>query len=216
MGGMAVSISMAQEGRCLFDTALGPFGIAWNERGLVRLQLPEEGRMATEKRLGVAAGPGEPPPWAKQLIAEIRRYLAGERVDFAAVALDLAAVGEFRRAVYVAARSVAWGQTTSYGELARRIGFPWGARAVGRALARNPVPLIVPCHRILARDDRIGGFAAHGGTVTKRRLLALEGLHPGGTPLLPGLAEPVPTSTSSGRDHAGLIARQEQLGHLAE
>jgi methylated-DNA-[protein]-cysteine S-methyltransferase len=213
---MVVSISMSQEGRCLFDTALGPFGIAWNERGLIRLQLAEADRDLTEKRLHAFAGPGEPPPWAKQLIAEIRRYLAGERVDFGSVALDLATVGEFRRAVYEAARSVAWGQTTSYGELARRIGFPWGARAVGRALGRNPVPLIVPCHRILARDQRVGGFSAYGGTLTKRRLLALEGVHVGGTPLLPGLAEPAPTSGRSGRDHAGLIARQEQLGDLAE
>jgi methylated-DNA-[protein]-cysteine S-methyltransferase len=201
---------------CLFETGVGDFGLAWNERGVVRLQLPDEGRMTTEKRLRAFASQGEPPPWAKQLIAEIRHYLAGKRVDFASVALDLATVGEFRLAVYEAARSVAWGQTTSYGELARRIGFPWGARAVGRALARNPVPLIVPCHRILARDERIGGFSTYGGTLTKRRLLALEGVHVGGTSPLPGLAEPAPTSGRSGRDHALLIARQEQLGHLAE
>jgi methylated-DNA-[protein]-cysteine S-methyltransferase len=201
---------------CLFESGLGDFGLAWNGRGVVRLQLPDEGRMATEKRLGAVASRGEPPPWAKQLIAAIRRYVAGERVDFAAVALDLAAVGEFRRAVYEAARSVAWGQTTTYGELARRIGFPWGARAVGRALARNPVPLIVPCHRILARDQRAGGFSAYGGTLTKRRLLALEGVHGGGTPLLPGLAEPVPASGRSVRDPAGVIAGQQQLRHLAE
>ena len=179
---------------CLFETGLGDFGLAWTGRGVVRLQLPDEGRVATEKRLGAFASPGEPPPWATQLIAEIRRYLAGKRVDFASVALDLAAVGEFRLVVYEAARSVAWGQTTSYGELARRIGFPWGARAVGRALARNPVPLIVPCHRILARDHQIGGFSVYGGTLTKRRLLALEGVHVGGTPLLPGLAEPTPSA----------------------
>jgi methylated-DNA-[protein]-cysteine S-methyltransferase len=185
---MVVSISMSQEGRCLFDTALGPFGIAWNERGLIRLQLAEADRDVTEKRLGAAVGPGAPPPWAEQLIAKIGRYLAGEKVDFAAVALDLARVGEFRRAVYEAARSVGWGETTSYGELARRIGFPWGARAVGRALARNPVPIIVPCHRILTSDGRIGGFSAYGGTLTKRRLLTLEGVHVGGTPMLPGIA----------------------------
>jgi methylated-DNA-[protein]-cysteine S-methyltransferase len=175
---------------CLFETALGPFGMAWNEHGLVRLQLPEADRMATLKRLGVSASSTEPPPWADQLIAATRRYLAGERVDFGSVALDLAAVGEFRLAVYEAARSVGWGQTTSYGELARRIGFPWGARAVGQALARNPVPIIVPCHRILAQGGRVGGFSAYGGTLTKRRLLALEGVHVGGTPLLPGMAEP--------------------------
>ena len=179
----------SRERYCLFDTALGPFGIAWSDRGLSRLQLPEAERAATEKRLRAAASPGKAPPWAGQVIAGIRRYLAGERVDFASAAIDLAAVGEFRRAVYEAARAVGWGQTASYGELAHRIGFPWGARAVGQALARNPVPLVVPCHRILTHDRRIGGFSAYGGIVTKQRLLALEGVHVG-TPMLPGLADP--------------------------
>jgi methylated-DNA-[protein]-cysteine S-methyltransferase len=179
----------SKECYCLFDTALGPFGIAWSDRGLSRLQLPEADRAASEKRLRAAASPGEAPPWAGQVIAEIRRYLAGERVDLASAAIDLAGVGDFRRAVYEAARMVGWGQTASYGELARRIGFPWGARAVGQALARNPLPLIVPCHRILTQERRIGGFSAYGGTLTKQRLLALEGVHVG-TPLLPGMAEP--------------------------
>jgi methylated-DNA-[protein]-cysteine S-methyltransferase len=185
-----VSISTpSQECYCLFQTALGPFGIAWSDQGLSRLQLPEADRAATEKRLRGSASPGETPPWAEQVIAEVRRYLAGERVDFASIAIDLADVGEFRRAVYEAARAVGWGQTASYGELARRIGFPWGARAVGQALARNPVPLVVPCHRILTHDRRIGGFSAYGGTLTKQRLLALEGVHVGGTPTLPGMAD---------------------------
>ena len=178
-----------QERYCLFDTALGSFGVAWNDRGLSRLQLPEADGAATEKRLRRSASPGETPPWAEQAIAGIRRYLAGDRVDFASVAIDLADVGEFRRAVYEAARAVGWGQTASYGEVARRIGFPWGARAVGQALARNPMPIVVPCHRILIHDRRIGGFSAYGGTLTKLRLLALEGVHVG-TPMLPGMVEP--------------------------
>jgi methylated-DNA-[protein]-cysteine S-methyltransferase len=179
----------AKERYCLFDTALGPFGIAWSDQGLSRLQLPEGDRAATEKRLGASASPGQPPPWVEQVMAAIRRHLAGERVDFGSAAVDLTSVGEFRRAVYAAARAVGWGQTASYGEIARRIGFAWGARAVGQALARNPLPLVVPCHRILTHDRRIGGFSAYGGTVTKQRLLALEGVHVG-TPLLPGMAEP--------------------------
>ncbi len=178
---------MSSERYCLFDTALGACGVAWSGRALTRLQLPEADRIATEQRLESAASRDAPPPWAEQLIAQIRRYLSGERIDLQSVAVELAGVGEFRRAVYQAARSVGWGQTASYGELARRIGFPWGARAVGQALARNPVPIVVPCHRILARDGRIGGFSAYGGIVTKQRLLALEGVQVGGTPLLPGL-----------------------------
>jgi methylated-DNA-[protein]-cysteine S-methyltransferase len=181
---------MSSERHCLFDTALGACGVAWNGRALTRLQLPETDRAATERRVGAAASPGASPPWAERLIGEIRRYLSGERIDFQSVAVEFAGIGEFRRAVYEAARGVGWGQTTSYGELARRIGFPWGARAVGQALARNPVPIVVPCHRVLARDGRIGGFSAYGGTVTKQRLLALEGVQVGGTPLLPGLTAP--------------------------
>ena len=179
-----MSIGMpAKERYCLFETALGPFGIAWSEWGLSRLQLPEADRVATEQRLAASASPCAPPPWAEQLIAAIGRHLAGQRVEFASVTVDLTDVGEFRRAVYDAARAVGWGETASYGEIARRIGFPWGARAVGQALARNPVPLVVPCHRILTQDGRIGGFSAYGGSVTKQRLLALEGV---GTPMLTG------------------------------
>jgi methylated-DNA-[protein]-cysteine S-methyltransferase len=186
---MVVIISTPlQERYCLFDTALGAFGIAWNGRGLSRLHLPEADRAATEQGLRGLASPGEMPPWAERVIAEIGRYLEGERVEFASVAIDLTAVGAFREAVYEAVRAVGWGQTTSYGEVARRIGFPWGARAVGQALARNPVPLVVPCHRVLTRDGRIGGFSAYGGTLTKQRLLALEGVHIG-APLLPGMVE---------------------------
>jgi methylated-DNA-[protein]-cysteine S-methyltransferase len=194
---MVVSLSMQlQERYHLFDTALGSVGIAWSERGLVRLQLPEADPKTTEKRLRATASPGAPPRWVEDVMAAIRRHLAGERVDLASADVDLATVGAFRQAVYEAARAVGWGQTTSYGEVARRIGFPWGARAVGQALARNPVPLVVPCHRVLTRDGRIGGFSAHGGTLTKQRLLALEGVHVS-APLLPGMVEP-PTGTAHG------------------
>jgi methylated-DNA-[protein]-cysteine S-methyltransferase len=173
---------MVSQGYCLFDTALGPCGIAWSERGVVRLQLPDADRAATEKGLRRQARLASPPAWASQAIVALRRYLAGEQVDFRSVTLDLADVGEFRLAVYEAARAVGWSETTSYGELARRIGFPWGARAVGQALARNPIPIIVPCHRILTHDHRVGGFSAYGGTLTKQRLLALEGVRVG-TPM---------------------------------
>ena len=193
-----MSIGMPAKARyCLFETPLGPFGIAWSERGLSRLQLPEADRATTEQRLGAWASPCALPPWAEQVIAAIRRHLAGERVEFASAAVDLAGVGEFRRSVYEAARAVGWGQTASYGEIARRIGFAWGARAVGQALARNPMPLVVPCHRILTQDGRIGGFSAYGGTVTKQHLLALEGVHIG-TPLLPDMAEPAVRATTRG------------------
>jgi methylated-DNA-[protein]-cysteine S-methyltransferase len=177
---------------CVFDTAIGPCGVAWSEHGLRRLQLPESDRAATERRLSASAASatGAAPAEIDQLIADIRDYMTGHSVDFAAVAIDLTDVEPFEAKVYAAARAVAWGQTVSYGELARRTGSPGAARAVGRALARNPVPVVVPCHRILAKGHRIGGFSAPGGTFTKERLLALEGVRvEAGTPLLPGLFE---------------------------
>jgi methylated-DNA-[protein]-cysteine S-methyltransferase len=174
---------------CLFDTAIGACGVAWNERGLTKLQLPESDRGATERRLRASAAKASraAPAEIDQLIANIQCYMTGHSVDFASVAVDLTNVGPFESLVYAAARAVPWGQTVSYGELARQTGSPGAARAVGRALGRNPVPIIIPCHRILAKGHRIGGFSAPGGRFTKERLLALEGVQvEGGTPLLPG------------------------------
>ena len=173
----------------VFDTAIGPCGVAWTERGLTRLQLPESDRGATERRLcaGAVRASETAPAEIEQLIADLQGYMTGRSIDFTSVAIDLTGIDPFRRKVYAAARMVPWGQTVSYGELARRIGSPGAARAVGRTLGRNPVPIVVPCHRILAKGHRIGGFSAPGGTFTKERLLALEGVRVDtGTPLLPG------------------------------
>src|SRR5262249_19722477 len=117
---------------CLFDTAIGPCGIAWTARGVTRLQLPEADRAATERRLrGATATPGEPPPAIGAAIAGIQRYLAGEEVDFSSIAVDLMQADSFERDVYAAARAIGWGRTGTYGELARRIGSPEAARDVG-------------------------------------------------------------------------------------
>jgi len=174
---------------CLVDTAIGAIGLAWSEAGITCLQLPGPDRAATERRLAASGSPpAEPPEEVARAIAMLERYCRGERVDFSSLPLDLSGVGAFDRAVYEAAREVRWGQTVSYGEIARRIGAPEAARAVGRALGRNPVAIVVPCHRILASGGRIGGFSAFGGARAKQRLLALEGVHPGhGTPPIPGL-----------------------------
>jgi methylated-DNA-[protein]-cysteine S-methyltransferase len=176
---------------CLFDTGLGAVGMAWSGHGLARLQLPESSRTATERRLRGRSSDmraGEPPPRVRQAIAAVETYLAGECVDFSPLVLDLSGVGGFYRRIYEATRRLAWGETATYGELARRVGSPGAARAVGQAMGRNPIPLIVPCHRVLASGHGIGGFSAFGGAVTKTRLLALEGVHLGdGTPPIPGL-----------------------------
>jgi len=175
----------------LFETALGIVGLAWSERGIARLQLPESGRAATERRLrgwSTEMTEAEPAPQIRKAMRAVERYMAGKNVDFSPLALDLAGVGGFHRKLYEAARRVGWGETTTYGELAREVGSPGAARAVGQAMGRNPIPLIVPCHRVLASGRKIGGFSAYGGATTKTRLLALEGVHLDcGAPPLPGL-----------------------------
>jgi methylated-DNA-[protein]-cysteine S-methyltransferase len=177
----------------VFDTTIGPCGVAWNGCGLVGVQLPEKDRAATERRLvarAASAGSAEPPPQIAAVIADIQRYLAGEPVDFSAVAVDLSGLDPFRRQLYEALRTLSYGRTTTYGELARELGASdWeGAREVGEAMGRNPVPVVIPCHRVLAAGGKLGGFSAHGGAATKARLLALEGVFPDGpAPRLPGL-----------------------------
>ena len=167
---------------CLFDTDLGACGVAWSERGLARFQLPEADKRATERRLRLRAADSRaeaPPPQIAKAIADVQRYMAGERVDFSAIALDLAGVPPFYVEIYAAARRVGWGETATYGELARQAGAPGAARAVGQAMARNPVAVIIPCHRILASGNKVGGFSAFGGAVSKQRLLGLEGVRLG-------------------------------------
>jgi methylated-DNA-[protein]-cysteine S-methyltransferase len=163
----------------LFDTPIGPCGIAWSEGAVTRLQLPEADRRATDQRLRATrthGSPGVPPPDIERIIANVQLYLTGQKIDFGSVALDLTGVSPLHQTIYHAARAVSWGQTATYGDLAHKIGAPDAARAVGQALGRNPIPIIIPCHRILAKGDKLRGFSAYGGIVTKERLLVLEGL----------------------------------------
>jgi methylated-DNA-[protein]-cysteine S-methyltransferase len=171
-----VTTASPLHGSCLFETALGTCGIAWSDNGVTRLQLPEADRKATERRLraGTSGAVQPPPQRTQEVIAKLQGYFSGEPVDFSPVLLDLDGVSPFHRKVYDAARHLGWGRTASYGHIAREVGSPGAARAVGQALSRNPVPIIIPCHRVLAGGRRIGGFSAHGGISTKERLLALE------------------------------------------
>ena len=181
----------ARRGYAMFEASLGAIGIAWSGQGLTLLELPQADRRATHARLFQRAADAvaeEPPEPIRRLIGELQHYFSGAAVDFAAVAIDLTGVGGFRRQVYEAARSIGWGQTASYGELARRMGAPGAARAVGQALGANAIPIIIPCHRIVASGGGIGGFSAFGGKRVKQRLLALEGVRLGEEgPLLAGL-----------------------------
>jgi methylated-DNA-[protein]-cysteine S-methyltransferase len=162
----------------LFDSPIGPCGIAWTAAGISGLQLPGADAEGTRRRMsrrfpGAVERPV--PPGVQRAIDRILALLSGGRDDLADLPLDLSGVPAFDRRVYEAARNTPPGRTTSYGAIARQLDAPTESRAVGQALGRNPVAIIVPCHRVLGADGRMGGFSAPGGTATKRRMLEIEG-----------------------------------------
>jgi O-6-methylguanine DNA methyltransferase len=170
-------------GYCLFETALGLCGIAWREPGdavaVTFFQLPEATAQIAESRIARKSGAlrsDAPPAGVSRIIERVRQHLRGDLQDFRDVALDLAGTGAFARLVYETAQKIPAGQTSTYGAIAKELGEPGAARAVGRALGANPIPLIVPCHRVLAAGGKSGGFSAHGGRDTKARMLEIEGL----------------------------------------
>jgi O-6-methylguanine DNA methyltransferase len=118
--------------------------------------------------------PNEVREFNDQLCQQLVSWSQGECVDFANIVIDSAGFSEFRRRVTEACREIAWGETTTYGELARRVGCPRAARGVGRVMASNPFPIVVPCHRVVASDGQLRGFSAPGGIATKERLLRIE------------------------------------------
>ncbi len=170
---------MKTSGFTLFDTAIGLCGVAWGERGISGVQLPEASDRQTRARLArrfPGAVETAPPAQVQRAIEGILALLGGERRDLSSVALDFDGVPDFHRRVYEVARSIAPGETLTYGEVASRLGDPAQARAVGQALAQNPFAIVVPCHRVLAAGGGTGGFSAPGGVATKVRLLAIEGV----------------------------------------
>jgi methylated-DNA-[protein]-cysteine S-methyltransferase len=205
-----------EEDYALFETARGTCALGWSGAGVTFVQLPERTRAATEARV-LASRPGAreaaPAGAAAEAVALLTRHLAGDVQDLSAVAIDGRGLTPFRRAVADALRRVRPGSTVSYGELARLAGAPGAARAVGRAMATNPVPLLVPCHRVLAAGQRIGGFSAHGGAQTKVDLLALEGVTLPGSALGLGF-EPAEAVETLARADAALGALIEAAGPL--
>jgi len=165
-------------GIALFDTEIGGCAIAWSDVGVLSVQLPEarptETLARVQRRYAGAAVVDAPPPHIAAAIAAVRALLEEGRADLASIALDMERIPEFHRRVYAVARTIPAGQTLSYGEVAARVGEPEAARAVGAALGKNPFALVVPCHRVLAANGKIGGFSAAGGVATKLKLLALE------------------------------------------
>jgi methylated-DNA-[protein]-cysteine S-methyltransferase len=164
-------------GFTLFDTAIGLCGIAWHGGRIAGVQLPEESELKTRARLQrrcPSAREASPPPEVERAISAIVALLRGEPSDLSAIALDMEGVPAFERRVYEVARTIPPSATLSYGEIAARLGDRAMARDVGQALGRNPFPLIVPCHRVLAAGGKAGGFSANGGLTTKLRLLSIE------------------------------------------
>ena len=171
----------------IFDTPIGPCGIVWGERGITGVQLPMGDEDKTRKRIqqrngDIAEAP--PPAAVRSAIDAIRELLAGKPNDLSAVVLDLEGVPEFNRGVYDIARSIPPGKTMTYGDIAKKLGGVELSRDVGQALGRNPCPIVVPCHRVLAAGGKPGGFSANGGVVTKLKMLAIEGAVVNHTPSL--------------------------------
>jgi len=162
----------------LFDTPLGRCGIAWGSRGVLGVQLPEKTPAATRTRLlrhCPAADEAEPHKPIARAICDIQALLGGEKKTLRAIQLDTSRLAPFNARVYETARAIPPGQTRTYGEIARAIGDPSAARAVGQALGRNPFAIVVPCHRVVGANDRLVGFSANGGIAMKLRLLQIEG-----------------------------------------
>lgn len=166
-----------------FDTVIGACAIAWRELretgevAVIGFQFPEATAAQTESRIAEksdAKKSDAPPARISALIEKIRKHLEGELQDFRDFPVDLSAAAPFARRVLEAARQIPPGRTTTYGELARIAGRPDAARAVGQIMGANPIPLIIPCHRVVAAGGKSGGFSAYGGRMTKADLLAIE------------------------------------------
>ena len=171
----------------LFDSAIGICGIEWGPRGINGVQLPmgsaEKTRARIRRRHGEIAE-AAPTTEVQNAIDRIVRLLSGESDDLTDIALDLDGVPAFNRSVYDIARKIPPGQTMTYGDIARRLGGVELSRDVGQALGRNPCPIVVPCHRVLAAGSKPGGFSANGGVATKLKMLAIEGAMVNHTPRL--------------------------------
>ena len=164
----------------IFKTRWGHFAFICRGDSVCRTLLPVGGR--TTARLALLAGHASPAsdiPYEKDLCRGLQQriiaYFEGENVDFSTdPAVDLAGFSAFQQAVLAACRRIGPGRTRTYGELAADAGHDKAARAVGGAMARNPVPLIVPCHRVVQAGGGLGGFSAIGGTTLKQRMLLHE------------------------------------------
>lgn len=155
-----------------FNTRLGWVGVLASAKGLVQITLPQSSAAKARGQLGSEGKQAtESPDSFGDLVPRLKSYFSGGKVSFPDP-LDLSRATPFQRRVWAAARLIPYGETRSYGWVAEQIKQPKAARAVGQALSRNDLPIIVPCHRVLAHNGTLGGFT--GGIEQKRRLLYLE------------------------------------------
>ena len=160
----------------VWPTAWGPVGAVRTSRGLARTILPHGGITAIRSLLATEHPDARQDTRAfDELIELTRAYFAGRAVSFRAVRCDLPAAATFAGRVLRACRNIPYGRTISYGRLASGAGNPKAARAAAAVMARNPLPLVIPCHRVIYADGRLGGFSAPAGVTQKRRMLRLEG-----------------------------------------
>lgn len=172
MGAKSPANSLA---RMVFSTDLGWMGLLLSSAGVRKLTFHQPS--AARAKAVVSAGIEDPVEDAAPDHAWVRLlsdYAAGRPVDLAGIPLDLDPTTDFQAKVVAHCRRIPFGQTLSYGQLAQRAGSPRAARAVGNIMKSNQIPLLVPCHRVLASGGKIGGYSAPGGLSLKERLLALE------------------------------------------
>lgn len=190
-----------------FSTSLGVCGVSWKAQGITSFSLPEASGKSIEKRLkeitGNAKASSTLPRWIKDLTQKVKAHMKGHSQDFSSVPLHVDGISEFMRSVYQAAKKIPPGEVVTYGELAVRMGKSDAARAVGSALGKNPIPLIVPCHRVITSSGELGGFSAPGGLKTKAALLELEGV---------SLAKPDVVSTpAQWRKAVSVLQKQDKV-----
>ncbi|NWG90897.1 MAG: MGMT family protein [Parvularculaceae bacterium] len=161
-----------------FETAVGRCAVLWRGEHLTGVLLPaanDDAMLKTIARRDAGAAAAPPPPFVQDAIKKIISLCAGEPVSFEEVPLDRSAIEPLANRVYDILLRTPFGETTTYGAIAEKLGDKALSRAVGAALADNPFPIVIPCHRVVAAGGKMGGFTAPGGTAAKRRLLDIEG-----------------------------------------
>ncbi|WP_431015816.1 methylated-DNA--[protein]-cysteine S-methyltransferase [Bradyrhizobium pachyrhizi] len=172
---------MAGRGYTIFDTAIGRCGIAWGELGVAGVQLPELREIETRKRLFQLypdAREMRPPEEVAVAIEGIAATLRGGNGELAGVALDMSGIPAFNARVYQFVRTIPRGETRTYDEVASALRASGAVYSVAQALGRNPFMLMVPCHRVLEAGNYADRISPNGGSISKRRLLSIEGAQP--------------------------------------